>query len=711
MTATSAGFSTALAAALVCLGLAALILLLKLRSPLDRFIALALSALALAELGNGLGLLDRGQALFWRRLASMGEIWLPVGLLLVGSTLIASSALSGARRDGARRRARILAAIAALLTGPAWSDAVFALARLETGEVRVALGPLGRLAYVFVVLSLALGIAQLESILRSTREPLRYQLKFVLIGLGAIAGYQLYQGSQLLLFPVWRDDYVLAGAVASLISVGLVAFGLARTRLQQVTTQVTVSPQMLYGSVTVLAVGLYLLTVGLIAQIIRMAGWSASVGLSTLLVFVAVIGLVVVASSRTARGELRRFVSRHFYRSKYDYRSKWLEVTDAFGDCGSVDSTLDRLIDLLGRTFGAGRISVWLRFEADGRFHQVRSANIEPAPAPLAEDHPVARKLKDREEPVTLEEMDPGSEGRSAFLDFLEATRAALVAPIRSDGELVGFVALSRELHGRYGTDDGDLLRAITHHLGVLLGHARLAEERRAAAELEALHRLSAFCLHDLKNLANRLGVVVQNAAAHGQDPAFQASAMQIVTSTVGTMNELMTKLARLPRKSGASEWVDVGEVIAETVGSFEAGRPVKVKVGGEAVPPVKVPRGELQQVLLNLLLNAQQAQQAQSAANGEIRIETREVEGSVVVTVTDQGPGIDSHQLRTLFEPFRTTKDGGLGIGLYECRRIIEAQRGKIRFDSEPGRGTEVRIELPIEPVEAVKARSPKAN
>jgi len=701
----TAAFGSAFAAALVCLGLAVLILLLKLRSPLHRFIAFALLALTLSELGNGLGLLERGHALFWRRLASMGEIWLPIGLLLVGSTLIASSALSGMRQDGARRRGRILAAIAALLTGLAWSDAVFALARLDTGEVRVALGPLGRLTYVFVVLSLALGIAQLESILRSTREPLRYQLKFVLIGLGAIAGYQVYQGSQLLLFPVWRDDYVLAGAVAALISVGLVAFGLARTRLQQVTAQVTVSPQMLYGSVTVLAVGLYLLTVGLIAQIVRMAGWSASVGLSTLLVFVAVIGLVVMASSRTARGELRRFVSRHFYRSKYDYRSKWLEVTDAFGDCGSVDSTLDRLIDLLGRTFGAGRISVWLRFEADGRFHQVRSANIEPAPPALADDHPVARELRDREEPVTLDELYRDSEGRSALLDFLQATRAALVAPIRSEGELVGFVALSRELHGRYGTDDGDLLRAITHHLGVLLGHARLAEERRAAAELEALHRLSAFCLHDLKNLANRLGVVVQNAAAHRPDPAFQASAMQIVTSTVEKMNALMTKLSRLPRKSGASEWVDVRELVAETVGSFDVGCPVKVKVGGEAVPLVKVPRGELQQVLLNLLLNAQQAQQAQSAGNGEIRVETREVEGSVVVTVTDQGPGIPSHQLRTLFEPFRTTKDGGLGIGLYECRRIIEAQRGKIRFDSEPGRGTEVRIELPIEPVEAVKA------
>ncbi|MGH2621322.1 MAG: GAF domain-containing protein, partial [Anaerolineales bacterium] len=345
---------------------------------------------------------------------------------------------------------------------------------------------------VFLLLSLALGIAQLESILRVTREPVRYQLKFVLIGLGALAGYQIYQDSQFLLLPAWRADFVSVGGLATLISVGLVAFGLGRTRLQAVALRVHVSPQMLYGSLTFVVVGLYLLAVGLIGQMIRLSGQVFSVGLSTLLVFVAAIGLVVGLSSRTARAELKKFISHHFYRSNYDYRAKWREVTEAFRICSSVDSILDQLLDLLSRTFGAGRISIWLRYEADGRFHQVRSANTEPAPPPLDCSHPVVARLQASDQPVNVEQPRRGDAEERTLDGFLEATQAVLCIPIRCDGELASFVALSRELHGdRYAADDCDLLRAISHHVGVLFSHARLAEERRGAAELEALHRFS----------------------------------------------------------------------------------------------------------------------------------------------------------------------------------------------------------------------------
>src|SRR5438105_3945057 len=80
---------------------------------------------------------------------------------------------------------------------------------------------------------------------------------------------------------------------------------------------------------------------------------------------------------------------------------------------------------------------------------------------------------------------------------------------------------------------DFDLLRAIAHHAGILLALARMAEEKSAMGELEALHRFSAFCLHDLKNLAAKLSLVVQNAELHGAEPAFQQSVMRTVTGTV----------------------------------------------------------------------------------------------------------------------------------------------------------------------------------
>ena len=412
--------------------------------------------------------------------------------------------------------------------------------------------------------------------------------------------------------------------------------------------------------------------------------------------------------SRQARAELRHYIARHFYRSKYDYRAQWLEVTEVFRAAESVEAILDRLIELLSRTFGAARITLWMRCEADGRFHQVRSANTAPAPQPLADSHPVIARLLRTDEPVEVDRAtdgDPSPEGGASPSrpdPFLAATQARLCVPIRCGDELIAFVALSCELHGeRYGTDDEDLLRAIVYHVGMLLSHARLAEERRGAAELEALHRFSAFCLHDLKNLAARLSLVVQNTDVHGDAPAFRESTMRTVASTVKKMMTLMTKLSLKVAHPGVPELVDVQEVIAETVGSLNGALPAPVEAAGERVPPVLIVREQLQQVLLNVILNAGQAIRANGAhagaPSGAVQITTQQVDRFVVVTVTDTGPGIEPEALRTLFQPFRTTKEGGLGIGLFQCKRILEAHRGTIHVESEVGRGTRVRIELPV--------------
>jgi len=194
---------------------------------------------------------------------------------------------------------------------------------------------------------------------------------------------------------------------------------------------------------------------------------------------------------------------------------------------------------------------------------------------------------------------------------------------------------------------------------------------------------------------------VVQNAEGHGDDPAFRESTMRTVAGTVKKMMALMTKLSLKVAHPGVPEPVDVQEVIGETVGSLNGALSLPVETEGERVPPVVIVREQLQQVLLNVILNAGQAILANGARtgapSGAVRITTQQVNGFVVVTIADTGPGIEPEKLRTLFQPFRTTKEGGLGIGLYQCKRILEAHRGTIHVESEVGRGTSVRIELPV--------------
>jgi hypothetical protein len=701
--------SAPIAAAAAALAVAGALLVVNRRSAVHRSLSAVLGMTAVIHAGNGVGLLDAEHALFWRRLALLGELAQPVGLLLVGVALIREIALGDRSRDLWRVWPVVL--VMGLLATFSWSDEILMGARSDRGMPLIVLGSLGRITYAFILVALVLGLAQIEQILRAAREPVRWQLKFVLIGLGGIAGYEIYQASRLLLVPTWQVEYAVIGGLVSLASLGLIGYGLARRLLVGATAKVYISSQFLFGSFTVLGVGLYLVGVGLIGEIVLQTGWSAAEVLSTLVGFAAAVGLVAVLFSRRARAELRRFIARHFYRSKYDYRAKWLEVTDAFRACASVESILDRLIELLSRTFGAARISVWMSYEADRRFHQVRSVNTEQAPHPLDVSHPVVVRLATTDEPVGVEEFRVT--GPSGADPFFEATRAVLCAPIRSDERLLAFVTLSGEIHGeRYGTDDGDLLRAIARHVAVLLSHAGLAEERHGAAELEALHRFSAFCLHDLKNLASGLSLVAENAKVHGQDPAFHQSAMRTVANTVQKMMGLMTKLSlrsgSVPaEEQGGGEPADVQAVIAETFGAFNGGLRVPVRHASERLPPVRIRKEQLHQVLLNVILNATQA----VGGRGEIRISTEQANGSVVITVDDSGPGIPLPALRTLFHPFQTTKKEGWGVGLYECKRIVEAHRGTIRVESEVGRGTQVRITLPFAEEPPVMALSPRTG
>jgi putative PEP-CTERM system histidine kinase len=675
----AAGVVAAIAGAMAC------ILVVKRRtSSLHRSLALLLGTIAVAHLANAAGVLNEPHALWWRAAAMVAELVEPIALLYVGLAFLNPDEQ---RRDRSLLwRNRIVGCIGLLLAGLVVTGQLVEWKVFEGGLAAMALSTWERIPYVFIVIGMVLGLAQLELVLRASHEPVRHKLKFIVIGLGGLAGYQIYHASQMLLLPVWQAEQVLVGSIATAMALCLTAYGLGRTRLREVFVNTYISQQALFGSVTFIVIGLYLLAVGVIGEWLRRTNQPLGLGLSVVVVFGALVGLAVLAFSKTIRADVRRFLTRNFYRSKYDYRAQWLQVTEAFEQAASKEAIMDRLLDLLIKTFPTTAMSIWSFREADRRFCRIRSMTTEKEPVPLELSHPVIVQLLNEDEAVVIEgNPDP-----------LMATGAALCFPIRAQGGLTAFVAMGRPLHGgTYGTDDCDLLRGISHHVGALLSHARLAEERQSSAELEALHRFSVFCLHDLKNLAARLSLVAQNAERHGHDPAFQESAMRTVTDTATKMTALMSKLSLTsvnPALNGTPESVDIAALIDEIVTPMRGEEKMRLHVSGGSVQSVFAVRDQLQQVLLNVILNAKQA----IGREGDISIRIHESGGSIVVMVEDTGCGIPSSMMESLFQPAQSSRPGGLGVGLYQCKQIVEAHRGTIEIRSQQGQGTQVRIELP---------------
>ena len=677
-------------------GMACVLFARRKASASHQSLAVLLGAIALAHLANAAGLLDQSHALLWRGMAMVAELAQPALLLYIGLGFL--SPVERSHDTSVRWRARIIGVLGLLLAVCAVVGQVFERKVFEDGQVAIILAAWGGVPYAFILTGMALGLAQLELVLRASREPVRHKLKFIVIGLGGLAGFQIYQASQMLLFPVWQAQHVLVGSIATAMALCLVAYGLGRTRFREVLVKTYVSQQALFGSVTFILCGLYLLGVGVIGEWFRRSGQPLGVGFSVVVVFGALVGLAIAAFSKTVRADVRRFLNRNFYRSKHDYRAQWLQATEAFEQAASKEAIMDCLLDLLIKTFPTTTILIWSFREADRRFCHIRSMTTEKEPAPLELSHPVIVQLHEKDGAVVIEDARSEKNARSGSEeDPLKAAGVALCFPIHAQGRLTAFIALGQQFRGEaYGADDCDLLRGISSHVGALLSHASLAEERRASAELEALHRFSVFCLHDLKNLAARLSLVAQNAERYGKDPAFQESAMRTVIDTAQKMTTLMSKLSLKsfkPMPGAMPESIDMSSLIDETVAPIRGAENVRLSVSGEPVPPVMAVREHIHQVLLNVVLNAKQA----IGEKGDISIAIKQSNGSVVVTVDDTGSGIPSSMLESLFRPSQSSRPGGLGVGLYQCKQIVEAHQGTIQLRSAEGKGTQVRIELPI--------------
>jgi signal transduction histidine kinase len=115
-----------------------------------------------------------------------------------------------------------------------------------------------------------------------------------------------------------------------------------------------------------------------------------------------------------------------------------------------------------------------------------------------------------------------------------------------------------------------------------------------------------------------------------------------------------------------------------------------------DALLPVQGDRVQLQQVVLNLILNAVEAMGSVEAEARELLIRTEHDDAGVLVTVRDSGPGIDPTHLKRVFEPFYTTKSGGTGMGLSICRSIIDAHGGRLWAESNRPPGTVFQFTLP---------------
>jgi putative PEP-CTERM system histidine kinase len=554
---------------------------------------------------------------------------------------------------------------------------------------------------LFYLIGAVLILMNLERTLRYSIGHSRWQVKFMILGVGSIFGARIYTDSQVILFSMLEVSMESINMGALLIANILIAYSLRRTRLLKF--DFYLSHSVLYNSVTLLLVGVYFIAVGVVARIVFYLRGPHDPALTTFFVFIAILGLALFLLSDRLRLQRKRFISRHFQKPRYDYLRVWAQFTERTASLTSIKNLCTNIVRMVSETLEALSVSIWLVDEREETLYlggsTALSANKEEnLKITGKEAKTIVQAMEHQTQPVDVRNSSEGwTEDLGAILAGpLKDAQIDLCIPLSAAGQLVGILTVGDKVsHEPYPFEDLDLLKTVADQAAANLLTIRLGERLQQAKEMEAFQIMSAFFMHDLKNLASRLSLVTHNLPVHFSNPEFRSDALKTISQSLDKINGMCGRLSLLSQKLELHpQEVDLNELLKTTLKGLDGLLKAKPVLDLRPLPKAVLDPEQIQKVLTNLILNANEA----IRNGGGIRIAS-ELQGNLLfLSISDDGCGMAKEFIeRHLFRPFQTTKKQGMGIGLFHSKKIIEAHQGRIEVESEEGKGSIFKLFLPM--------------
>jgi len=443
------------------------------------------------------------------------------------------------------------------------------------------------------------------------------------------------------------------------------------------------------------------------------------------------------------RNRLQALVDRFFDRDRETYRVAVREISEAMVSMLSLSEIADRILVALTDTMGVER-AVVMMVDDEGRTLRTMASRGEWEEETLSieipADHPIWKHLWMRREDLSRGDFEdePDPEARDLCRDVFDTLEVELLVPILYGVDLLGVIAVGRKISGdRLLADDRMLLRTLANQSSIAIENAKAfdeiaklnetlearVEERTAelrdtqaqlvqAEKMKSLGQLVAGVAHELNNpigfvhanlqlLDEYIVKLVEGQRSESDtERTREAITKLLMRSREGTerVKKIVQDLRTFSRMDQAElQDADLHEEIDRTLALMEPRFKNAIRVDrhyGE-LPKVRCYPGQLNQVFLNVLMNACDAIEK----NGTITIRTEPIAGGVRLVFEDDGPGIPEEVRGRIFDPFFTTKPVGVGtgLGLSLSHGIIERHGGRIAVDSGPEGGTVFTIELPL--------------
>jgi signal transduction histidine kinase len=525
-----------------------------------------------------------------------------------------------------------------------------------------------------------------------------------------------------------------------------VGYGMLRRKLFDF--RIAAKSSAAYGAATLAITGVFAFMITFADELVARYGVNVR-SVQVVLLFVAILAF------NPLRERMQGLVDNFFDRDRSRYRLAVREISEAMVSMLSMGEIGDRILVALTDTMGVSRAMVLLLDEDD----RVLKASAwrgdwdeEEIKVEIPSDHPIWKHLWMRREELARSDFDdePDPENRESCWDVYDTFEVELLVPILFGVDLLGVIAVGRKLSGeRLAGDDRQLLRTLANQSSIAIENAkafdeiaklneslegRVEERTRELQEaqtqlmqsekLKSLGQLVAGVAHELNNpigfvhanlqlLDEFIGKLIA-AQERGEDATKYRDAITklLSRSREGTerVKQIVQDLRTFSRMDQADlQSANLVEEIDRTLALMEPRFKgvVEVERQYEELPEVLCYPGQLNQVFLNLLMNA--CDVLEEANGGRITIHTEPTANGVRLEFSDTGPGISPEVQSRIFDPFFTTKEvgRGTGLGLSLSHGIIERHGGRIQVVSQPGEGTTFVIELPLVAPEVVDEAS----
>ena len=582
------------------------------------------------------------------------------------------------------------------------SQLIVSADQTATGQWVFRLGIPGIVLNISSLLAVVLVLMNLESTFRAAIGTMLWRIKFMILGLGLIFIVQGYISSQVLLF---HNTLALTlqsvGAMGSLFGAALISRSLFRPGHFE--TYVYPSKFVLRTSLMLLLAGVYFFIVGIFAKLVVFLGGNSAFTLKAFILLVMLVLVTVLALSDRMRQSASRFMSRQFQRPVYDYRSMWRRFAEETASAVLPAELSQATVKFVADVLQALSVSIWLVDDKRENFTFATSTFLSQARAnalklPDTQTIAIIRALERRPEPIDIDASreDWATALKQCHPHEFRSGGGRVCVPLMSGGQLLGVIILGDRVKGLpFSWQDFDLLKCVADSAAAGLLNIQLSQKLLRAGQMEAFQTMSTFFVHDLKNTISTLNLMLKNLPANFDNPEFREDALRGISKTIGHINHLIQRLGQLRGRLQIKPVVsDLNELVLMVLSGVEATPKINVVKSIHPLPKMLLDQEQMQNVVTNLLFNAREA----VSSAGEVRIETSQNNGWAVLSVSDNGCGMNPEFLnQSLFRPFQTTKKNGLGIGLFQSKMIVEAHKGTIQVESEPGKGTTFRIILPI--------------